>query len=99
MWFDARILRPVGVIRHQIYVSQFAILVIPFSYLGDKMATTTSNPETHTPEIAPETKSLPVNLTENAISKVKEIMAQQDPVPAGLRIGVVGGGCSRFAYH
>ncbi|MCU1306871.1 MAG: HesB/YadR/YfhF [Acidobacteriaceae bacterium] len=63
------------------------------------MATTTSNPETHTPEIAPETKSLPVNLTENAISKVKEIMAQQDPVPAGLRIGVVGGGCSGFSYN
>ena len=39
-----------------------------------------------------------VNLTEKAVSKVKEIMAQQNPVPSGLRIGVVGGGCSGFSY-
>jgi len=56
------------------------------------MATTTANP-------IPETKTLPVNLTDNAIAKVKEIMAQQDPIPAGLRIGVVGGGCSGFSYN
>jgi|SRR5579872_377932 len=55
-------------------------------------ATTPAAPST-------ETKSLPVNLTENAIAKVKEIMAQQDPIPAGLRIGVVGGGCSGFSYN
>jgi len=53
------------------------------------MATTT------TPEVK---KTNPVNLTETAISKVKEIMAQQTPVPAGLRVGVVGGGCSGFSY-
>ncbi len=40
----------------------------------------------------------PVTLTPAAIAKVKEIMATQDPVPAGLRIGVVGGGCSGFQY-
>ena len=58
------------------------------------MATTT------TPEVKPELKpkTAPVNLTANAIAKVKEIMAQQNPVPAGLRIGVVGGGCSGFSY-
>jgi iron-sulfur cluster assembly accessory protein len=57
-----------------------------------KMAsTTTPNVETPTPQ-------LPVSLTPTAISKVKEIMAQQNPVPAGLRIGVVGGGCSGFSY-
>ena len=43
-----------------------------------------------------EKKSL--SLTPNAVAKVKEIMAQQDPVPAGLRMGVVGGGCSGFSY-
>ena len=29
-----------------------------------------------------------LQLTETAITKVKEIIAQQDPHPAGLRIGV-----------
>ncbi len=56
------------------------------------MATTTST----TPEITP--KAMPVSLTPNAVAKVKEIMAQQNPVPAGLRVGVVGGGCSGFSY-
>jgi iron-sulfur cluster assembly accessory protein len=58
------------------------------------MATTT------VPTSAPETtpKKPPVSLTPNAIAKVKEIMAQQNPVPAGLRVGVVGGGCSGFSY-
>ena len=40
----------------------------------------------------------PVTLTPAAIIKVREIMATQNPVPAGLRIGVVGGGCSGFQY-
>jgi iron-sulfur cluster assembly accessory protein len=72
------------------------------------MATTLLNPEQSTaPAFAPETsapetsapaKGLPVYLTDNAIVKVKEIMATQDPLPAGLRIGVVGGGCSGFQY-
>ncbi|MGI4828427.1 MAG: HesB/IscA family protein [Janthinobacterium lividum] len=44
------------------------------------------------------TKTNPVNLTDSAIAKVKEIMATQEPLPAGLRIGVVGGGCSGFQY-
>ncbi len=47
-------------------------------------------------ETTPKTK--PINLTPNAITKVKEIMGQQDPVPSGLRVGVVGGGCSGFSY-
>ena len=47
------------------------------------MATTT------VPEVSK--KAPPVTLTANAVTKVKEIMGQQNPVPAGLRIGVVGG--------
>ena len=39
-----------------------------------------------------------INLTETAISKVKEILTSQEPSPAGLRIAVVGGGCSGFSY-
>jgi iron-sulfur cluster assembly accessory protein len=39
-----------------------------------------------------------ISLTSVAVSKVKEIMGQQDPAPVGLRIGVVGGGCSGFSY-
>ena len=39
-----------------------------------------------------------VQLTETAVSKVKEILNTQDPKPAGLRIAVVGGGCSGFSY-
>src|SRR3954464_15214984 len=44
------------------------------------------------------TKISPINVTSTAIAKVKEIMGQQSPVPAGLRVGVVGGGCSGFSY-
>jgi iron-sulfur cluster assembly accessory protein len=39
-----------------------------------------------------------VQLTETAVSKVKEILGGQEPQPAGLRIAVVGGGCSGFSY-
>jgi len=43
-------------------------------------------------------KKPPLVLSPQAIAKVREIMATQDPLPAGLRIGVVGGGCSGFQY-
>jgi len=39
-----------------------------------------------------------VQLTLRAIDKVKEILDMQNPKPAGLRIAVVGGGCSGFSY-
>ena len=39
-----------------------------------------------------------VTLTTKAVDKVKEILGMQDPQPAGLRISVVGGGCSGFSY-
>ena len=35
-------------------------------------------------------KQAPLTLSDGAIAKVREIMATQDPLPAGLRIGVVG---------
>jgi iron-sulfur cluster assembly accessory protein len=59
------------------------------------MSTTTTTQATPSP---PEVKVVPISLTPNAIAKVKGIMAQQNPVPAGLRVGVVGGGCSGFSY-
>lgn len=40
-----------------------------------------------------------LQLTETAVTKVKEVLSQQEPKPAGLRIGVVGGGCSGFSYQ
>ena len=39
-----------------------------------------------------------IQLTETAVSKVNEILNMQEPKPAGLRIAVVGGGCSGFSY-
>ena len=60
------------------------------------MATTVT--PTATPEVKPPAKVAPISLTPNAVAKVKEIMAQQNPAPTGLRVGVVGGGCSGFSY-
>src|SRR3984885_2628504 len=54
------------------------------------MATTTI------PEVAK--KAAPVTLTPNAVAKGKDIMGQQNPVPAGLRIGGGGGGGPGFSY-
>jgi iron-sulfur cluster assembly accessory protein len=60
---------------------------------GESMATTASVATEQETE-----KKAPLILTPQAIAKVREIMATQDPLPAGLRIGVVGGGCSGFQY-
>jgi iron-sulfur cluster assembly accessory protein len=61
------------------------------------MSTTMTPTTTPTaPQVTP--KAAPISLTTSAITKVKEIMAQQTPVPAGLRVGVQGGGCSGFSY-
>jgi iron-sulfur cluster assembly accessory protein len=39
-----------------------------------------------------------IQLTDTAVGKVAEILGMQEPKPAGLRIAVVGGGCSGFSY-
>ena len=39
-----------------------------------------------------------IQITDNAVSKINEILGQQEPKPHGLRISVVGGGCSGFQY-
>jgi len=40
-----------------------------------------------------------LELTSVAVTKVKEILDQQEPKPLGLRVSVVGGGCSGFSYQ
>ncbi len=40
-----------------------------------------------------------LDLTPVAIAKVKEILTAQNPQPLGLRLSVVGGGCSGFSYQ
>jgi iron-sulfur cluster assembly accessory protein len=60
------------------------------------MSTTTASTASNAAET--QTATQPIILTPAAIAKVREIMATQDPIPAGLRIGVVGGGCSGFQY-
>lgn len=39
-----------------------------------------------------------ISLTENAISRVKDIMAQAEPPALGLRVGVRNGGCAGMSY-
>ena len=52
-----------------------------------------------TVQAPPVVKTPGVQLTNTAIEKVREILTQQTPQPAGLRISVVGGGCSGFSYQ
>ncbi|MDD5543753.1 MAG: iron-sulfur cluster assembly accessory protein [Acidobacteriia bacterium] len=40
-----------------------------------------------------------IQLTPSAVTKVKDILAKQPETFQGLRIAVVGGGCSGFQYH
>jgi iron-sulfur cluster assembly protein len=42
---------------------------------------------------------MPIALTKKAEVKVKEILSEQPEPYAGLRIQVVGGGCSGFSYR
>src|SRR5271157_1779181 len=81
--------------EHRI-AKQFVIIPLVLEERG--MATTTSAPTSTPTTTTPAVDTKPINFTDTAIAKVKEIMAQQNPVPAGLRVGVVGGGCSGFSY-
>ena len=42
---------------------------------------------------------MPITLTKKAEEKVKEILQEQPEPYSGLRIQVVGGGCSGFQYR
>lgn len=39
-----------------------------------------------------------LQITENAVQKVKELMARENKEGFGLRVAVQGGGCSGFQY-
>ena len=41
----------------------------------------------------------PVNFTDNAVSKVKELIAEEGTPDLKLRVFVSGGGCSGFQYE
>jgi iron-sulfur cluster assembly protein len=40
-----------------------------------------------------------IHLTPKAISKIKEALAKQNVSEGGLRLGVLGGGCSGLSYQ
>lgn len=44
------------------------------------------------------TEKLELKLTEKAIAQVKAILARENLAGHGLRVAVVGGGCSGFSY-
>jgi iron-sulfur cluster assembly accessory protein len=79
------------------------VIIAHYQDQGDQPMATTSVPETqpHVHQDAPpsaQPKTAAPVLTSAAIAKGKEIMGTQTPVPSGLRLSVVGGGCSGFQY-
>jgi iron-sulfur cluster assembly accessory protein len=61
------------------------------------MDTTVASPPRSLLEAEPEVQS-PVVLTPKAIEMVKDAMARENLQGYGIRVGVVGGGCSGFQY-
>ena len=58
------------------------------------METTTVSP----PQNAPVEVGAPLNLTAKALEMVKDAMSRESLSGYGIRVGVVGGGCSGFQY-
>ena len=54
--------------------------------------------ETVTPPAPAEALASPINLTAKAVEMVRDAMTRENLVGYGVRIGVVGGGCSGFQY-
>ncbi len=61
------------------------------------METTLVNPTTRSAPPEPAAGS-PINFTAKAVEMVKDAMARENLTGYGIRIGVVGGGCSGFQY-
>jgi iron-sulfur cluster assembly accessory protein len=59
--------------------------------------TTTTAPATHA-HAAPAEAGTPITLTAKAVEMVQEAMARENLAGYGIRVGVVGGGCSGFQY-
>ncbi len=39
-----------------------------------------------------------VTLTERAVTAARSAVEDEEPAPLGIRVGVVGGGCSGYSY-
>jgi iron-sulfur cluster assembly accessory protein len=61
------------------------------------METTTATP-THTAPAPAESAGSPIILTAKAVEMVQDAMARENLAGYGIRVGVVGGGCSGFQY-
>ena len=62
------------------------------------MQTTTVTPTGKPTEAPHGSPDSPVSLTAKAIEMVRDAMARENLTDYGIRVGVVGGGCSGFQY-
>jgi iron-sulfur cluster assembly accessory protein len=58
----------------------------------------TQNTETSTPQSSASHPHTPVRLTDRAAAMVRETIERENLAGSGLRVAVVGGGCSGFQY-